>query len=205
VEDVLAVLGALVAVGSGVEFSLALDVSDGDALGGGEGDDGEVFALVAEGVEVSVDVEGLLKGIAFVLVICHVPDFDGSVLLANEEVFTFVIGVHGDDSVVLGVDASVESELGVEDSDLGVPGADGEEGVLALSDVGHGGDPAVEVGGDVFVFTLGVPESEGLVHTAGQDHSVILGEGDGEDVFGVTGEDLSGGHGGEVPESQSLV
>jgi hypothetical protein len=33
--------------------------------------------------------------------------------------------------------------------------------------VSHGADPSVEVGGDVFVFTLGIPESEGLVHSSG--------------------------------------
>ncbi len=74
-----------------------------------------------------------------------------------------------------------------------------------MSDVAHGGDPAVEVGGDISVFTDGVPESESLVHASGEDHSVIGGEGDGENVFGVAGENLSGLHGGEVPESESLI
>lgn len=205
VEDVLGVLGSLVSVGSAVKFGLSLDVSDRDTLGGGEGDDGEVFGFVAEGVEVSIDVEGLLEGVALVLLGGEVPDFDGSVLLSDEEVLSFVIRVHGDDGVVEGIDSSVEGEFAIEDSDLGVPGSDGEEGVLSLSDVSHGGNPSVEVGGDVFIFTLGVPESEGLVHSSGKDHSVILGESNREDVFSVTSEDLSGGHGGKVPKSESFV
>ena len=204
-EDILGVLGSLVSVGSAVKFGLSLDVSNRDTLGGGKGDDSEVLGFVAEGVEVGVDVEGLLEGVALVGLRSKAPDFDASVLLSDEEVFSFVIRVHGDDGVVKGIDSSVEGEFAVEDSDLGVPGSNGEEGVLALSDVSHGADPSVEVGGDVFVFTLGIPESEGLVHSSGKDHSVILGESNREDVFSVTSEDLSGGHGGEVPESESLV
>lgn len=204
-EDILGVLGSLVAVGSAVKFVLTLDVSNRDTLGGGEGDNSEVLGLVAEGVKIGIDVEGLLKGVALVGFRGKTPDFDASVLLSDEKVFSFVIGVHGNDGVVKSIDSSVESEFTVEDSDLGVPGSNGEEGVLALSDVSHGADPAVEVGGDVFVFTLGIPESEGLVHASGEDHSVILGESNREDVFSVTGEDLSGGHGGEVPESEGLV
>ena len=166
-EDILGVLGSLVSVGSAVKFGLSLDVSNRDTLGGGKGDDSEVLGFVAEGVEVGVDVEGLLEGVALVGLRSKAPDFDASVLLSDEEVFSFVIRVHGHDGVVKGIDSSVEGEFAVEDSDLGVPGSNGEEGVLALSDVSHGADPSVEVGGDVFVFTLGIPESEGLVHSSG--------------------------------------
>ncbi len=90
---------------------MALDVSDGDTLGSGQGDDCEVLGFIAEGIEVGVDVEGLFESVRFVLVICEVPDFDGAVLLTDEEVLAFVIGVHGDDGIVECVDASVEGEL----------------------------------------------------------------------------------------------
>jgi len=166
-EDFL-VLGfsSLSSIRSGVDVVLVFDVSDGETFGGSEGEDSEVFRFVAEGVEVGVDVEGLFKGVRLVFLVSHVPDFDGSVLLAYEQVLSFLIRVHGDDSVVEGLNSSVEGEFVVEDSDFGVPGADSEEGVLSLSDVADGGDPPVELVGGEFVFSLNVPQSEGLVHSS---------------------------------------
>lgn len=60
--------------------------------------------------------------------------------------------------------------------------------------------------GDVeLAFTQSVPQLDGSVSGSGDDLSVVSGEGDGQNVTGVTDESSSGFTGVQVPQSQSLV
>ena len=166
-EDFL-VLGfsSLSSIRSGVDIVLVFDVSDGESFRSGKSKDSEVFGFIAEGVEVSIDIEGLFKSVRLVFLVGHVPDFNRSILLTYEEILSFLIRVHGDDSVVKGLNSSVEGEFVVEDSDFGVPRSDGKEGVLSLSNVADGGDPSIELVGSELIFSLDVPQSEGFVHSS---------------------------------------
>jgi hypothetical protein len=53
--------------------------------------------------------------------------------------------------------------------------------------------------------TEGVPEFDSSVSGAGNDLSVIGGEGNGEDVVSVADEASGGGASGELPEAKSFV
>lgn len=61
------------------------------------------------------------------------------------------------------------------------------------------------VGDGVLAVTESVPELDRPVAGSGNDLSVIGGEGDGEDIVGVTNEAASGVSGGELPQTESLV
>ena len=50
-----------------------------------------------------------------------------------------------------------------------------------------------------------VPELDGAVAGSGDNLSVVGGEGDGEDVVGVSDETSGGGSGGKLPKAESLV
>jgi hypothetical protein len=53
--------------------------------------------------------------------------------------------------------------------------------------------------------TEGVPQLDGSVAGAGNDLSVVGGEGDGENIVGVSDKSAGGGTGGELPQTESLV
>jgi hypothetical protein len=53
--------------------------------------------------------------------------------------------------------------------------------------------------------TQGVPQLNSSVAGSGDDLPVIGREGDGEDVVCVSNKSTSGGTGGKLPESESLV
>lgn len=61
------------------------------------------------------------------------------------------------------------------------------------------------VGDGVLAVTEGVPQLDGAVTRAGDDLSVVGGEGDGENIVGVADESSGGGAGGELPQTESLV
>jgi len=65
--------------------------------------------------------------------------------------------------------------------------------------VGHAADPAVEVGAYEFVLSSSIPESESLVHASAEDHSVILGERNRQNIFSMSGEELFGCHSSKIP------
>ena len=53
--------------------------------------------------------------------------------------------------------------------------------------------------------TKSVPELDSTIAGSRNDLSVIGGEGNGEDVVGVSNKSAGGGTGGELPEAESLV
>lgn len=53
--------------------------------------------------------------------------------------------------------------------------------------------------------TKSVPQLDAPVARAGNDLAVVGGEGNGQDIVGVSDEPAGGGAGGELPEAESLV
>lgn len=51
----------------------------------------------------------------------------------------------------------------------------------------------------------GVPELDGPIAGSRDDLPVVGGEGNGEDVIGVSNKSAGGGTGGQLPEAESLV
>lgn len=88
-----------------------------------------------------------------------------------------------------------------------VPAGGDNDGVLGVGREAHARDPlgVALLGDGVLAVAEGVPQLDGAVARAGHDLTVVGGEGDGEDVVGVSDEAAGGGAGGELPESQGLV
>lgn len=88
-----------------------------------------------------------------------------------------------------------------------VPTSGDDDGVLGVGGEPDAGDPlgVALVGDGVLAVTEGVPELDGPVARAGDDLTVVGGEGDGEDVVGVADEAAGGHTGGELPEAEGLV
>ena len=61
------------------------------------------------------------------------------------------------------------------------------------------------VGDGVLAVAEGVPELDGTVARTRHDLTVVGGEGDRENIVGVSDESTSRGSSGELPEAQSLV
>lgn len=61
------------------------------------------------------------------------------------------------------------------------------------------------VGDGVLAVTEGVPQLDGAVTRAGDNLSVVGGEGDGENIVGVADESSGGGASGELPQTEGLV
>jgi len=88
-----------------------------------------------------------------------------------------------------------------------VPGAGDNDRVLGVGAEADARDPlgVALVGDGELAVTEGVPELDGAVARAGNDLSVVGGEGDRENVVGVANEAASGGASGELPETEGLV
>ena len=61
------------------------------------------------------------------------------------------------------------------------------------------------LGDGELAITEGVPELDGSVARARDNLSVVGGEGDGEDVVGVSNKSPGGGSRGKLPQAESLV
>ena len=88
-----------------------------------------------------------------------------------------------------------------------VPSSGDDDRVERIRGESDARDPfGVTVLGDVeLAFSKGVPKLDGSISGSRDDLSVIGGEGDGEDVGGVTDESTSRQSGVEIPKSKSLV
>ena len=93
------------------------------------------------------------------------------------------------------------------DLDELVPAAGNNDGVLGVGAEADARNPlgVALLGDGVLAVTEGVPELDGAVARAGDDLTVVGGEGDGENVVGVANEAAGGGAGGELPETEGLV
>jgi len=114
-----------------------------------------------------------------------------------------------------GVDLSLMSNEGVHKSHDGVipnldglvpRGRDDDWGlkVLEISDAGNPVGVLVGIDGE-FALTVDVPDLDLLIHGAGGNLSIVWGEGNGQNIFGVTNKGGSGGGRLQVPESDGTI
>lgn len=88
-----------------------------------------------------------------------------------------------------------------------VPAGGDNDGVLGVGREADAGNPlSVALLGDgELAVTEGVPQLDGAVARAGNDLAVVGGEGDGQNVVGVSDETAGGGAGRELPKTEGLV
>jgi hypothetical protein len=88
-----------------------------------------------------------------------------------------------------------------------VPASADNDGVLGVGAEPHAGDPfGVALLGDcVLAVSKGVPELDSSVARSRDNLSVVCGEGDRENIVGVSDKAAGGDTGGELPEAESLV
>jgi len=199
VVDVVGVDGLAVNV---LEDVVGGEIQDLDAL---VGTDDEPVELLGE--EDDVDGGGAVNG-GEELAVNKVPDHDGTVTGAGGEVGGVLDHIDGVDlSLVAGEGVHQLHVHVVPNLDGLVPGGgDDDGGLLAVVelDAGDGIGVLVLVNG-VLAETLGVPDLNLVVETTGQDLSVVVGDGDGEDVLLVADELLNGLAGLHVPEADGTV
>jgi hypothetical protein len=88
-----------------------------------------------------------------------------------------------------------------------VPARRDDDGVRRVGAEAHARSPlgVALVGNGELAVAQGVPQLDCPVARAGNDLSVVGGEGDGEDVVGVANEAARGGSGRKLPEAECLV
>jgi len=181
---------------------LALEVPDLDGGAGGgaqpvpdgreaEGVDG---VLVRQGGQVTALVE--------------VPQESGAVLAARGAQGT--IGGDGDGVDETGVTQQVRAELAViqvPDLDNLVPASRHNQRHLEVRGETHARHPLgmTVLSQGVLQVTKRVPQVDGLVARAGDDLTVVGGEGDAQHVLGVADETTGGVSGVEVPQTESTI
>jgi len=88
-----------------------------------------------------------------------------------------------------------------------IPGSRDDDWLLDIVEVSDAGNPVgvlVLVNGEL-ADTVDVPNLEVLIDGTGGDLSIIWGEGDRKDIFGVTDKSLSGLSSLKVPESDGTI
>lgn len=184
-----------------------------DVLLGGEVENlDSIFASNDDPVEFLGEDDTVHGGIVLVtgevLAFNQVPDHDLTVMRSGSEVGEVVDHVDG-------VDLGLVSDEGVHELHVGVVpnldgliprGGDAQSGLVGVVEpnAGDGVGVAVLVNG-VLALGLDVPDLDLVVATSGKDLSVISGQGDGEDVLGVSNELVDGLAGGDVPEADGAV
>lgn len=185
-----------------VNLALLLKVEDDDAAGGGSAEPVSVGGE-DEGVDLVVGVEGVQ-----VLGLVEVPEHGGTVLATR--CAERAIGGDGDGVDVAGVADVVGLQLAagqLPNLDQLVPTAGNNHRVLGVGAESDAGNPlsVALVGDGVLAVTEGVPQLDGAVTRAGDNLSVVGGEGDGENIVGVADESSGGGASGELPQTEGLV
>jgi len=143
-----------------------------------------------------------------VLAFNQVPDHDLTVVRSGCEVREVVDHIDG-------VDLGFVSDEGVHELHVGVVpnldgliprGGDAESGLVGVveSNAGDGVGMAVLVN-SVLALSLDVPDFDLVVATSGKDLTVVSGQSDGENVFGVSDELVDSLAGGNIPEADSAV
>jgi len=191
--------------GDGVDFEDGLvggEIQDLDTL---LGTDDEPVELLGE--EDDVD-GGVAVNLGEELAVDQVPDHNGTVTGAGGKVGGVLDHVDGVDlSLVAGEGVHQLHVHVVPNLDGLVPGGgDDDGGLLAVVelDAGDGIGVLVLVNG-VLAETLGVPDLNLVIKTTGQDLSIVVGDGDGEDVLLVADELLNGFAGLHVPETDGTI
>ena len=199
-------LGFLLGVGElrfqASDALLGFEVPDHDG-GGGGGAQPVPDGREAQSVD---DVTGFQRGEVVAQV--EVPEHSGTVLTTRSAERT--IGRHGNGVNVASVAHEVGAELAVvevPDLDDAVPTGRDDERNLEVRAETDAGDPflvAIFLDG-VLALTESVPQVDSSVARTRHNLTVIGGEGNGEDILGVTNEAASGGTTVQVPETESTV
>ena len=185
-----------------VDHALALKIPDLDARGGG-GNEPVAVGGEAEGVDDVASLEGVEA-----LALSEVPEHGNAVLSAGGA--EGAIGGDGDGVEVAGVAREVGADLAVgevPDLDELVPASGDDDGGAGRRRESDARDPlgvAILLDG-VLALTEGVPELDSAIAGAGDDLSVVGGEGDGENILGVANEAASALAGLDLPEAESAV
>jgi len=205
-DELRAADGRLVAVLGDLDLSLdslVLEVKDLDALDGG-GSDEELLGVEDDAVDSLASLDG-----KELLALLEVPEDDLAVLASR--------GTHGavrrdGDGVDVGsVTSKVELEgEGVETPDLHktVPASSDTDGLSSISgSKGNSADPlrVAALAEDVLLLTDGVPETGSAVAGAREDLTVVVREGNREDVLLVTDETAGGDALLKVPETEGAI
>jgi len=148
-----------------------------------------------------------VEGSAFFLEVVQVPELDGVFLTTSGNVVAGGGDGQGVNVLVVSLEGVLDQEVRVPDLESAVPTSRSEVGSLGDGGVSDAGDPigVVVLLVGVLAFGNGVPELEGLVSTARDNLSVVVGEGDSVDFLLVANEDSGGLADSEIPESEGLV
>lgn len=113
---------------------------------------------------------------------------------------------------VVGLEGVFDGHFAGPDLDFAVPSDRGEIRFLFFLGLAEGrisqaGNPIsmVIVLGAVLQYASGVPKLDIVFGSGAQDHTGIVGEGDGVDFFGVSGELLTGDSLVQIPKSEGSV
>jgi len=156
--------------------------------------------IVNDGVTL-VNLESLVE-------VVDLPQLDSLVLASGGDEKT--VGVDGQsvDGSVVGLDAALKLEELSPDLQTSIPADRGEELVLGRRGVSNTSNPVLMIAGlgAEHVLTLSVPQAELVVGSTREDLSVVIGEGDREDLrLGVGSESLDALSVFERPESERVI
>jgi len=184
-----------------------------DVSGGGEVEDLDAFLSSDDDPVEFLGEEDAVNG-AVVLVrgeplaLDDIPDHNLTVVRSGGEVGGVVDHVDGVNLGLVSHEGVHELHVGVvPDLDGLIPrggDADGGLGLVVESDARDGIGVSVFVNG-MLAFSLNVPDLDLVVASSGKDLSVIGGEGNGEDISGVTAKLDLGLSGSEVPKTDGTV
>jgi len=186
-----------------VNSSLALQVPDLDGVLGGSA---QPVSVRGE-AQVVDDVTGIERVQS--LSVGQVPQ-DGDAVLTTASA-QGTIRRDGDGVAVSSVSSQVGAELAVgQVPDLHhlIPSAGNDEWNLGGRGESHAGDPlavAVLVLDGVLALSQGVPQLDCLISGTTHDLSVVGGEGNGENILGVSEESSGGVTGVQVPQPKGVI
>jgi len=184
------------------DFVLAFEIPDLDAIGGGS------TQPVAIGRKSqSVDDASSLKSVQR-LVLDQVPQI--SCLVATTRGAEGAIGRDSDGIEIASVAFQILDQFAVSQTpDLNkfVPSARDDDGIVIAGREFDAARPegVISLGDGELALSEGVPQADGSISRSRNDLSVVGGEGDAEDLFGVTLETAGGGSGLEIPQAEGVV
>jgi len=138
----------------------------------------------------------------------QVPDVDFTVSTTGGDEVGVWCKIKSVDLSFVSNESVLEGHDGViPDLDGLIPGGGDDDWLLDIVEVSNAGDPVgmlVLVNGEL-ADTVDVPNLEVLIDGTGGNLSIVWGEGNREDIFGVTNKSFSGLSGLKVPESDGTI
>ncbi len=184
-------------------IGITSNVPNADGLLGGGGNPLEFGVegdVVDDGITL-VDLESLVE-------VVDLPQLDSLVLASGGDEETGRVDGQSVDGSVVSLDAALELEKFSPDLQTSVPADRGEELVLGGGGVSDAGNPVLMVAGlrAEHVLALGVPQAELVVGSAREDLSVVVGEGDREDLrLAIGSESLDALAVLQRPQSEGVI